>query len=250
MKPTIRFVVLVALRDRLFVSLYALLAAMVGISAYVGDTALFEAAETTAVVAAGAVRVILALGLTVFVAITLERIYESREIEVVLSRSMSRSTLIGALAVGFGLVGLVLVLPVGLIVAVFAPSAIGSVVWTASLVGEVLILVSFAIFAGISLERAMPTIFATLGFYALSRLMSLFIGIATTGKQSGANAVANPVIDAIALVVPRLDLFVQSQWLIYEPDLTMIVWLMLAQTIVYVCLLLGAAAFDLHRKQF
>src|SRR5581483_5864200 len=90
MKPTIRFVVLTALRDRLFVSLLGLLALVFCVSLYLGGGAVFEKNQMAITFAAGGARAALMLGLTVFVAFHVERIYDTREIEAILARSISR----------------------------------------------------------------------------------------------------------------------------------------------------------------
>ncbi len=55
---------------------------------------------------------------------------------------------------------------------------------------------------------------------------------------------------AISTIIPRLDLFAKSEWLIYgitnQPDL----WVFPAQAIVFILLLLAVAVFDFKRKQF
>lgn len=250
MVPTVRFVILVAIRDRLFISIFSLLAALLAISAYVGGTALFEAPETAIAIAAGSTRIALVLGLAIFVALSIERLYETREIELILSRALSRPSLVAALALGFFAVALVVAIPICLLLTLLAPSVIGSLVWSLSLFGEAMVVLMFAIFAGMAMERAVPTLFATFAFYCLCRLMSLFLGIAVSGTQAGANAVANPVIEGIGFLVPRLDLFAQSQWLVYGVRFDGALGLIAAQAGIYVVLLLFATSFDLLAKDF
>src|SRR5580693_8449522 len=133
MKPTIRFVVITALRDRLFVSLLSLLAVVFAVSLYIGGGAVFEKSEMVLSFAGGAARAALVLGLTVFVAFRVERIYDTREIEAILARSISRASFVISYWAGLAVVALLLALPVIVFVAVFHLSFVGVVWWCASL---------------------------------------------------------------------------------------------------------------------
>jgi hypothetical protein len=250
MKPTIRFVVITALRDRLFVSLLSLLAVVFAVSLYIGGGAVFEKSEMVLSFASGAGRAALVLGLTVFVSFHVERIYETREIEAILARSISRGTFVASYWLGLVVIAVLLALPVVAFVAIFHLSKLGALWWCASLVLESGIVMAFALFAAVTLERAIPTIFATVGFYGLSRLVSFVLGIATHGQQAGLNALANPVFEFLALLVPRLDLFCQTRWLIYGPDATERIFVIPIQAAIFIPFLLAMTIFDLRRKQF
>jgi hypothetical protein len=64
------------------------------------------------------------------------------------------------------------------------------------------------------------------------------------------NAVANPLFQTIALFIPRLDLFCQTRWLVYGPDVGEPAWIIPLQFAIYVPFLLAMTIFDLRRKQF
>lgn len=250
MKPTIKLVLLTALRDRLFPSLYGLLAAAMGVAIYLGSWALFEPAEATVVYVAGASRALLVLGLIVFTAFHIERLYETREIEAILSRAISRGQFIAAYWLGLSAVAVLLAVPVAVVVGLFQLSGMGAAFWIASLILEAFIVVAFALFAGLTLERAIPTVFASIGFYAIARLVGLFSSMTTLGFQGGINRVANPIVDVIGYVAPRLDLFGQTRWLVYGVEAGETLTIIAVQTVLYVPFLLLAALFDLRRKHF
>jgi hypothetical protein len=250
MMPTIRFVVLTALRDRLFASLVGLLVLVFGLSLYVGSGAVLEKGEMVIAFAAGGARATLMLGFTVFTAFHMERIYETREIEAILARSISRTRFVLSYWAGMMVVALLLMLPALLFVFVFALSFVGAAWWGASLILEASVILAFGLFAAVTLERAIPTIFTTIGFYGLCRLVSFVLGIAVHGEQDGINRITNPLFETIALFIPRLDLFCQSRWLIYGPDAGEKLTLIPVQAVVFVALLLAMTVFDLRRKQF
>lgn len=250
MIATLKFVLLTALRDRLFAGLFTLVAAGFALAIYLGDAALVEKGQTTVVYAGGAARTVLILGLIVFQAFHIQRLYETREIEAVLSRAISRDKFIFAYWAGFAVVAILLAAPIIVLVMLFQWSFEGAVWWALSLIFECFIVIAFAVFAGITLEKAVPAVFATVGFYILARLMSFFLAISASTPASGVNAIAVPLSEFIALLPPRLDLFAQTRWLVYGPGAVDSLWVLIFQTALYVPLLLLAAMFDLRRKRF
>lgn len=250
MIATLRFVLLTALRDRLFAGLFTMVALGFALAIYLGDAALVEKGQTTVVYAGGAARTLLILGLIIFQAFHVQRLYETREIEAILSRAISRDQFILAYWAGFALVAVLLALPIIAFVMLFQWSGQGTVWWSLSLIMECFVVVAFAIFAGITLERAVPAVFATVGFYVLSRLMSFFLSISESTPREGINVITVPLSDFVALLLPRLDLFSQTRWLVYGPGAQESLTLLVVQTLVFVPLLLLAATFDLRRKTF
>jgi len=250
MKPTIHFIVVTALRDRLFVSILGLLGLTFAIAAYLGGGAVIETQAMTVVYIGGAARVILALGLIVFTAFHVERLYDTREIEAILSRAISREAFVFSYWLAMALIALLFLTPVAATIFFFGLSQPGALYWSASVFLESLIIVAFGLFCALTFERAIPTIFATMGFYALARLVGFLTGIAVHGSQAGLNSVANPIMEGIGYVAPRLDLVGQTRWLVYGPESFDVFVLIGLQAAIYVPLLLCASMFDLRRKHF
>jgi len=251
MIPTIRFVLVTALRDRLFASLFGLLAVTIGISVFLGGGAIMESREMAVVYAAGGARVFVMLGLIVFTAFHVERLYDTREIEAILARAISRESFVVSYWTGLAVIGILLVLPVAVAVFTLGLSVMGAVYWSVSIVLEALMLVAFVLFCALTMERAIPTIFAGVGFYVLARLVSFLLGIVLHGRRSGVNEVINPIFKFISFIVPRLDLAGQTRWLVYGVETnTSFLGLIAAQAAIYVPLLLLATIFDLRRKNF
>ncbi len=252
MPPTIRLVLMTALRDRLFQSLFVLFAAVLGVAVFLGGAVIVEARETAAVYAASAARIVVVLGLIVFVAFHIEKLIETREIEAILSREISRGGFLAAYWFGMALVAVLLLIPVGIVVAALSTSMWGALMWAASVALESLVVVAFVMFCGLTFARSVPTIFAAAGFYALTRSLGFVLGIVMSQyrQRTGINSVLNPYMDFLTLALPRLDLFGQSNWLIYGPPPLEAAMTLSAQALVYVVILLLAAGYDLNRKQF
>lgn len=247
MRAILRFVVLTALRDRLFAALAVLLAAAAALALFLGDAALVEKREAAVVFAGGAARLILVCGLLVFVAFHIQRLFETREIEALLARPIARETVVLALWSGYAVVAGVLAVGVGAALAILAPSTVGAAAFTASLALEGLLVCGFTLFAALTLERAVVSVLAAAGLYVMGRLAGFFVAIAA-GRGEGAG-VMRWVMEGIAAVMPRLDLFGQTRWLIHGVSSADGWTVMLVQSAVYLPLLLVAAMIDLRRKR-
>ncbi|MBF0393988.1 MAG: hypothetical protein HQL38_15020 [Alphaproteobacteria bacterium] len=252
MRATFRYVLLTALRDRLFAGLFAVGLLAVLTSSFLGDAALVERGELTTVFAAASVRVILVLGIVLFVGFHVQRLYESREIEAILSRPLSREGFVLSYWLGLAAVALLLAVPVLALVAGAAGRVDGAgfLWWSASVLLEVLIVVALALFCSLTLERAIPSALAALSFYTLARMMSFLTAIADRpGMDNELHPLVGWVVKAVSLFMPRLDLFGQTAWLVYGPDAAFGL-AVAGQAAIYVPLLLAAAMFDLRRKRF
>ncbi len=247
---TVRLILITALRDRLYSSILGLEVVALASAVFLGGAMMFEQRASVLAFGAGLTRIAVVLGLTIFTAFHVERLYGTKEIEAILSRTISRHGFMIAYWAGLVVMAIAMVMPLIVFVVLFQVSKAGLVWWAASLVMECALVLAFALFAALILERAIPTIFLSIGFYFLCRMLSFFLGIATHGPQNGLNRIANPVFEAIAMLLPRLDLFSQSRWLVYGPSAQDVFFWMPLQTAIYVPLLLAVAAIDLRRKSF
>lgn len=250
MKAVIRLVLLTALRDRLLTAMALLLAGSTALSVFLGGTVVTEQLQLSLSFAAAIGRFILVLGLTVFAAFHIQALFESREVEAILARAISRGKFVFSYWLGLcALAGLISGVFAAVIVAL-AGGAAGSLVWAVSLMAECAIIMAVVVFAGLMLERATSTVMFTLGFYALARLMGYFVGIRTTVDDTSllTKAVTRG-LDIALLFIPRLDLFAQTRWVVYGNAPAE--WRFLgAEAPLFLVLVLAAATFDLRRKQF
>src|ERR1700742_5060040 len=120
MSATIHWVFLTALRDRLFGGVFVMLALAIGVSMVLGTSALIEKMEMAVSFAAGAGRLILVLGLTIFIAFHVQRMFETREVEAVLSRAISRIRFVFAYWLGFAMLALLMSAVFAAVMLIFA----------------------------------------------------------------------------------------------------------------------------------
>jgi hypothetical protein len=249
MKATVKLVLLTAVRDRLFGGLFGLIALSTALSVFLGGTSLTEQLNAAIVFAAGSGRLILVFGLTIFAAFHIQALFETREVEAILTRPISRGQFVLAYWFGFACLAVALAGVFGAVIVFAAGGTLGAFLWAATLIAECLIMLGVVLFAGLMLERATTTVLFVLGFYGLARLMGFFVGIRETVDQTPVNAIVTRLLDFVLLFIPRLDLFAHTQWLMYKPEHADYSFLII-QSILFLMLVLGAAAFDLRRKQF
>jgi hypothetical protein len=58
----------------------------------------------------------------------------------------------------------------------------------------------------------------------------------------------NSVLDMIASLLPRLDQFTRTEWLVYHTPVWPMLSMLLAQSAIFLALLVGVSLFDLYRK--
>lgn len=256
MLATLRYVLLTAIRDRLFSTLLGLAALIYAAAKFLGGAAMAEGHDLALAIAAGSGRSLMVAGLLVFVVFHVRRMAENRELETLLARPVSRLGFVMAYGLGLGVVALLLALPLGLGLSLFGPDWLGLGAWGLSLALEALIVSCLGLFAALALDTSVAATLSAGGIYVLARLMSVFIGIAESRlveaetQSQALDAFVRYGLKALSLLLPRLDVFAQSVWLVHGPPLAQTLWFLLLQTMVYVPLLLLASVFDLRRKRF
>lgn len=254
MFTNIRYVLLTAIRDRLFAGLLVGIIFATYISSAMGSTAMLEPQQMTIAFAAAASRVIVMVGIIVFIAFHIRGAFESREIDLLLSRPISRTRLVLSYWLGFAVVASLLCLPAMLVLAYLGIlDAKGYALWCLSLLVESWLVVSVTLFAAVTLKSGVVTVLTGLGFYTLARMIGFFAATAKTGmlfESQTVNMVARWVMKAISALMPRLDFFGKGSWLVYGYETLDALWLCLAQGAVFIPLLVAATVIDFRRKQF
>jgi hypothetical protein len=256
MLATLKYVLLTSLRDRLYVALAAMVAAALVVSRLLAEAGLVEGRELSLAYASMSVRGILVLGIVIFIAFHVRRMYETREIETILTRPISRSTFVLSYSAGFMLVAAGLVVPTAVLMwMLLGADGPGALLWGASLMLECMLVVVLALFCSATLGSAVASALACLGIYGLGRLSTFFLDIATADPGHllaipGVGRVVHMLVAVISALMPRLDLFGQTRWLIYGLDKQWGIGLLAAQVAVYLPLILAATILDLRRKRF
>ncbi len=251
--PLIRYVLTGAMRDRLVVCLFALIAVGLSLSIFLGSAPVIEKGQFSVVFAAGGLRLAAVAGLVLFCVFFIRRSFDARDVDFILTRPVGRASFLLSHALAFSLIAVLLAAFVALAVFFSVPPALhaGFGLWTAGLAAELVIMVNAALFFAMVLSSPAAAGMAVFALYILSRLIGMILGIAVSGlSTSPALQVLAAAMEIISLIVPRLDLLAQSGWLIYGPGPEIGFGFILAQGLIYSGLLLTAALVDLARRQF
>ena len=121
--------------------------------------------------------------------------------------------------------------------------------WAAALLLESLVLAVVSLFCGFSLRGVTAALLFTIGFYVLAKSLAAIqlISHASLNAASISHRYMTTFLDTLALLLPRLDQFAQTRWLVDGIDTAMLGGLAL-QTLIFVALVTCAAMFDLYRK--
>ena len=247
----LRYILLIALRDRVFHALLILLAAGAFLSIFLAGGAIVEQREMAAAYAGAGSRIMIVLGLILFVSFQTRRAIDGGEIALIASRPLSRVTIVLGYSAGTVVIAAICTIFATVLVAISVhPAWDGLAAWAITLFAESAIMALVALFFGLSLSSAVSGALASLGFYTLARLSGLVGALAAESSSgTGLDRVLGTTFQVVSIIVPRLDLFCQSGWLVRgwpaaEP------WLGWAavQTLVFIPLVLAAAMFDFSRK--
>lgn len=254
----IKYILMAAMRDRLVWGIAALFLCMTCLAFFSASVAIVEQGQFVVTYMAGGLRVIALLGLILFTIFFVRRSFDSRDVEFLLTRPVSRSVFVVSHVLAFSLLaigaGAMIALLVGAVASQYASLASFGL-WAFGVTFELMIVVATAFFFSMVLGSPVSAGLATFGFYILARLMgqvlSIFHHAAHPDSMSDyLNLGAGYIAQVIAVVVPRLDLMAQTSWLIYGGGALTDWMLIVAQGLVFIILITVAAIIDLRRKQF
>jgi hypothetical protein len=112
MNSIVRFTILTAIRDWLYIGIFLLAMLSICLSIFLGGTALSEEGYMSTAYIGGMCRMIIIVGLILFVCFHVRRSFDNKEIELILTRPISRVNFIVAYYAGFALLAATLILPI------------------------------------------------------------------------------------------------------------------------------------------
>lgn len=246
-----RYTFLEALRNRLFVLTLIGLLCLFGIAEFTGELAITETRQIQAVLVAGMLRWFLVITCSLFVITSLVREMNDKGFEMIMSLPMSRSSYYFGKYCGFMLLGLVIMLLAAPLLLLYSSSAMDLAGWLLSLFCELAIVTAVSMLCQFTFSNITVAFMATLSFYLLARAMTA-IQLLSASPILESNDISqrfmNGLVDALAWLLPDLDAFTRSDWLIYgrqEDSLGFVI----IQTVIYLVLLFAAGLFDLYRKE-
>jgi ABC-type transport system involved in multi-copper enzyme maturation permease subunit len=246
-----RYTALEALRTRVPATTLLTLVLLLGASLFVRELAVTESTRFQAGFYAAAARLcaVFIAGLYVLASITRE--FNDKGLEVLLALDLPRSHYICGKLAGFVLTaaGIAVLLSLPLWLLAPAPAVL---LWTASLAIELAVVVALALFCIVTFSQLLPAAGFVAAFYLLARsitAMRLMSANPVAGQETLSHAVTSVLVDGLAFLLPALDTWTRTSWLVDASPADAAVLLSIAvQGAIYVILLTAAALFDFYRR--
>ena len=246
-----RYTLLEAWRNRFLLTTVLIVGVVVISSIFIRQLAIVESARVQLAFLSATLRMASVFIVGLYVLQGLLREFQDKVLELVLSLDLPRwSYLLGKYG-GF----LVLCVACSLISAVplitlADPTAV--LAWTFTLSLELSLVAAAALFCMTTFTQLLPAASFVLAFYLLARSVAAIqlMSTSTLLTPGPATQFSGLLADFLALLLPRLDAFTQTAWLIDPRAQPYCLAHAGLQTAIYVVLLLAAAMFDLQRKNF
>jgi hypothetical protein len=258
MSPTfllMRYVLTAAFRDRLIWGVAIAVFLGVALSLFSASAAIMEQKQFVLVYAGGGIRLLVLFGLSLFVVFFVRRSFDSRDVEFLLTRPISRFSFVLSHAAAFSVLS---ALGGGVLIAAITALSWGGdmdwsslMLWACGVTIEFILIANVAFFFAMVLSSPVTAGLATLGFYVLSRLMGQLLAIANHPAENfPGESLLKGSMEVVSTIVPRLDLMAQTSWLIYGGASAENWAFLLVQGGLFWALVVGSTMVDLIRRQF
>lgn len=238
-----------ARRTRLPLTAVCVLGALIGCAAFARELALIESARMATIVYAALARPALIGLVAAHVCAAITREACDRALELVLASAITRTEYLLGRYAGLVLVAALLACVIAAPLLLMVPRA-SALLWCASLALEAAVVAAVALFAATALRHLPQALVFVVAFYALGRMLTGFVASSGDGPLSGAPATAafRIAFTALAYVVPPLDAWTRTAWLVDSVHALRPLTDIALEAFVYVAFVLSAAAFDFRRR--
>ncbi len=123
--------------------------------------------------------------------------------------------------------------------------------WGTSLALELTLVAALTLFCVITFAQIMPAISFVIAFYLLARSISAVRLLSTSqllAPSDWNNRAIAHLVDVLGWLLPDLDRFASTAWLVDHSGALSDLYLNALQTLIYGSLLLGVGLFDLYRR--
>lgn len=244
------YTILEGVRQRLLPLLGGVILLGLALATFAGSLAITEASQIRAGILGAFLRWVAVLLATFHLLHSQGREQDDKGLELLFSLPLSRATWFFGTLAGYGVLALAMALLFTGALLAFAPLA-PVALWGISLFLEVTIVMTFAFLVQLTIRKKSSAALIVLLFYFLARALSSLQWVgqgAIMPQSSTALQVVNTVLDGVAFLLPGLDRFTQSAWLVYGHGGGDDLLFVLIQSVAYLPLLCGAALVDLYRK--
>ena len=244
-----RYVLVEARRSGLPWLAAACVLAALGLAGFLSRVAITEGAALQAAVAAALLRACAVFLIAAYVVASVVREANDKGLELALALPISRPAWYLGKLCGHACVGALVATLFALALVIWAKPA-DLAAWGFALAAETAVIAAAALFFATALGQTVSAIAATAGLYLLARSISAIQAIAggALAGEDTPDRAARWLVDALALLLPRLDSVARGDWLLYGAPPLAEFALALAGLALYFTLLAAAGLFDFSRR--
>lgn len=223
--------------------------AVLGLAGFLSQVAVTEATALQASTAGALLRACAVFLITAHVVASVAREANDKGLELALALPISRPAYYLGKLLGFACAGALLATLFALPLLAWAKPA-DLAAWWISLAAESALAAAAALFFASALTQTVAAIAAAAGLYVLGRSIAAIQAIAGSplaGDAMPAQA-ARWVVDALSLLLPRLDAVTRGDWLLYGAPAAVEFAHALSGLALYFLLLAAAGLFDFSRR--
>jgi Cu-processing system permease protein len=227
----------------------ACLLGALGLAGFLSRVAIVDAAALQLSVAGALLRACAAFLVAAHVVASVARETNDKGLELALAQPVSRvAYYVGKLS-GFSLTSALLASFFALPLLLWAKPA-DLAAWWLCLAAETMLVAAAALFFASAMAQTVAAMAAVAGLYLLGRAMAAIQAIASAPQagDSPAAVAARWFVDALALILPRLDAAPRSDWLLYGAPAPAELAQLLFGLGLYFLLLAAAGLFDFSRR--
>lgn len=247
-----RYTLLEALRTRLPALVLAAIVLLAAAGYFVQEIAVTESARLQTGFYAATMRLTAVFMAGLYVLSSVARDFNDKGIDVVLALDLPRSHYILGKLAGFLAIGALIAAAVSVPLTLLAAPA-AALQWGTSLALELAIVVALSLFCIVTFSQLMPAASFILAFYLLARALTAIRLISAhplVDADSLSHQFMGMLVDGVALIVPALETWTRTAWLVNQPATWAEVGGLAGQSLIYVTLLAAATMFDFYRKNF
>ena len=247
-----RFTLLESVKNRLFTLVLIGVVGLFGLMLFLGELAVTETIQIQSAMTGMSLRLFAVFILCIFVTTSTIREFNDKGFELLISLPVDRTTYLAGKMAGFCVLAVFIATIASMPLALIT-NASQLLLWCLSLICELWILTALSLLCLITFKNITSTLSFIMAFYLLTRTISTIqlIGDSPILETSSlSHLVMIRMIDAIAFVLPALDQFSKTEWLVYGGGGGSEYIFIIGQTVFYISLIFSAACFDLYRKNF
>ncbi len=247
-----RYTLLEALRTRLPALVLAAIVLLAAAGFFVQEIAVTEGSRLQTGFYAATMRLAAVFMAGFYVLSSVSRDFNDKGMEIVLALDLPRSHYILGKLAGFLAIGAIIAAAVSMpLTLLAAPAAV--LQWGAALALELAIVVALSLFCIVTFSQLMPAASFMLAFYLLARALTairLMSAHPIVDADSLSHQFIGFVVDGVALLLPALEAWTRTAWLVNQPAAWTEIGALAMQSLVYITLLAAATMFDFYRKNF